>query len=481
MSVGMKRIQTKPFSAGEFRDGVEACPVRNPWDGSTVAEVELAGDDQIRESLASATNAHPILVSLPPFERANLLEKISGGISRKADYLAELITEEVGKPISLSRAEVARAVNTFKISADEARRLEGRLHFQEGYTKTGGEYALLRRFPVSTMLAITPFNFPLNLPAHKLAPALAVGTAVIHKPSRYCPLTALALAEIYQECDVPKGALNVIPCAPNALDALIAGDEVKKISFTGSAEVGWGLKQDCGKKKITLELGGNAAVVVEEAEDLVSVAGRIAKASFAYAGQICISVQRVLVKDSLYDEFLTTLVDFTKSKVKSGNPMDEAVLNGPMISENDLKRIERWVEEARALGAQVLTGGHREGFIYLPTIIRDVPKDAKVWREEAFAPIVCVRPYETFEEAVEEVNDSRFGLQAGYYVKDADKVFYAYDNTVAGAVLINEVPMARIDELPYGGVKDSGFGREGVRSAMDEMTEPRLLVIKPGI
>jgi len=475
----IKPDERRPFVGGKFVDGQGTFRVRNPWDGSIVSEVGLASSENIELALSLAEKAHIELASLKPYERANLLERISQLINDNLEKFAELIVTEVGKPITLARVEVQRAVNTFKIACDEARRLEGELFFQEGYAKTGGEYAILRRFPISTMLAITPFNFPLNLVAHKVAPALAVGTAVIHKPSRYCPLTALLLAKVMSEAGVPAGAYSVIPCAPESLDSLIETDRIKKISFTGSAQVGWHLKNRCGKKKITLELGGNAAVVIEDVDDIKGVAERVAKAAFAYAGQICISVQRVLVNERLYDTFLDALVEFTENNIKSGNPRDEAVLNGPMISEADVVRINDWVTEAVSQGAKVLAGGKREGFVYLPTILVNFPRDAKVWNEEAFAPICCVYPYRTFEEAVNLVNESRFGLQAGYFLKDMDKALYAYDHTEVGAVLINDVPMARIDELPYGGVKDSGFGREGIRSAISEMTEPRLLVLKP--
>ena len=475
----IKPAERKPFIGGKFVDGEGAVRVRNPWDGSIVSEVELASLQNIELALSLAEKAHIELASLKPYERANLLQRISGLIEANLEKFAELITMEVGKPITLARIEVQRAVNTFKIACDEARRLEGQVFFQEAYAKTGGRYAILRRFPLSTMLAITPFNFPLNLVAHKVAPALAVGTSVIHKPSRYCPLTALLLAKVVSESGVPPGAYSVIPCAPESLDFLIETERIRKISFTGSAQVGWDLKNRCGKKKITLELGGNAAVVIEEVDDIKGVAERVAKAAFAYAGQICISVQRVLVKQNLYHNFLNALVEFTENGIKSGDPKDEAVLNGPMISEADVVRIHEWVTEAVNQGAKVLTGGKREGFVYLPTILVDFPRDAKVWNEEAFAPVCCVYPYKSFEEAVRLVNESRFGLQAGYFLKDMDKALYAYDHTEVGAVLINDVPMARIDELPYGGVKDSGFGREGIRSAMEEMTEPRLLVLKP--
>jgi len=408
-----------------------------------------------------------------------LLLAISKLIAERAEELARTITLEAGKPIALSRGEAQRAAGTFRIAADEARRYAGELHLQEAYGASGGKYALIGRFPLTPLLAITPFNFPLNLVAHKVAPALAVGSAVIHKPARYTPLTALMLAQIYADAGVPKGAYNVVPTAPPELEGMIASERVRKISFTGSAEVGWGLKAKCGRKRITLELGGNAAVVIDEVDDIPAIAAHIARGAFAYSGQVCISIQRVFVRDALHDEFTRALVEYTKAEIRSGDPFDEEVLNGPMISAGDVERVGAWVAEAAIAGAKVLCGGDAEGAVFAPTILADAPRDTKVRAEEAFAPLAVVEAYHDFEEAVTKVNDSRFGLQAGYFTHDLDKAHYAFEHTEVGAVLINETPISRLDHLPYGGVKDSGLGREGPRFAMDELTEPRVLVIKP--
>jgi glyceraldehyde-3-phosphate dehydrogenase (NADP+) len=471
--------ETRPFIGGEFVDVKDAFPVTNPYTGETVAEVGRADGGMLDDALGAAEAAREALADLAPYERADLLLRISELIAKRVKELAKVITLEAGKPITLSRGEAQRAVRTFRIAAEEARRYAGELHLQEAYGASGGKYALIGRFPLTPLLAITPFNFPLNLVAHKIAPALAVGSAVIHKPARYTPLTALMLAEIYAKAEVPAGAYNVVPTAPSELEGLIGSERIRKISFTGSAEVGWGLKATCGRKRITLELGGNAAVVVDEVDDIPAVAAHVARGAFAYSGQVCISIQRIFVRDALYDEFARTFVEYTKAEIRSGDPFDEAVLNGPMISQGDLERVRSWVAEAASAGAKVLCGGSAEGAVFSPTILADAPRDSKVWAEEAFAPLAVVEPYRDFEEAVAKVNDSRFGLQAGYFTHDLDKAQYAFEHTEVGAVMINETPISRLDHLPYGGVKDSGFGREGPRFAMDELTEPRVFVVKP--
>ena len=473
--------ETRPFVGGKFVDGAKnTLPVHNPYTGETIAEVGLADAPLLEQAVAAAEAAGAALAVLPPYQRAELLERISQLIAQRAEGLAKLIVLEAGKPIALARGEVQRAVGTFHIAAAEARDYAGELHLQEAYGASGGKYALIGRFPLTPLLAITPFNFPLNLVAHKVAPALAVGAAVVHKPARYTPLTALALAEIYAEAGTPAGALNVVPCAPAELQPLVESERVHKISFTGSAEVGWALKTACGKKRITLELGGNAAVVLDEVDDLASVATQVARAAFAYAGQICISVQRILVQRRIYERFLQALVDCTTRDIRSGDPLNDEVINGPLISPADAERVQAWVDEAVAAGAKLLCGGRAEGSVFAPTLLERTPHHAKVWSQEAFAPLAVIEAYAEFPQAVALVNESRFGLQAGYFTHSLDKAQYAFEHTEAGAVLINETPLARLDHLPYGGVKDSGFGREGPRYAMDELTEPRLLVLKPG-
>lgn len=472
--------ETRPFINGRSVQPAGTFPVRNPFTGEAFAQAGCADKAMLGQALDAAENAGAALAKLAPYERAELLHKISAIILRRADDFAQLIMLEAGKPIALAKAEGQRAAGTFAIAGDEARRYAGELHLQEAYAPSGGKYAIIGRFPVTPVLAITPFNFPLNLTAHKVAPALAVGCAVIHKPASYTPLSALMLAEVYAEAGVPEGAYNVVPCSSAEMGTLTGSERVRKITFTGSPEVGWALKAASGKKRITLELGGNAAVVVDEVNDIAGVAAQVARGAFAYAGQVCISIQRVFVQERLYGEFTLAMIDYTAKSIRSGNPADPEVINGPMISQGDVERVASWVKEAQASGASVLCGGIAQGRVFMPTVISGAPADVKVCAEEAFAPIAVIAPYKDFADAVAMVNNSRFGLQAGYFTHDLDKANYAYENTQAGAVLVNETPIARLDHLPYGGVKDSGFGREGPRAAMDELTEPRLLVTKPG-
>ncbi len=472
--------ETSPFVNGHFVQPAGTFPVRNPYTGEAFAQAGCADRAMLEQALEAAEAAGVMLAKLAPYERAGLLHKISALILQRAEDFARVIMLEAGKPITLAKAEAQRAAGTFAIAGDEARRYAGELHLQEAYAPSGGKYALIGRFPITPMLAITPFNFPLNLTAHKAAPALAVGCAVIHKPASYTPLTALMLAQVYAEAGVPEGAYNVVPCSSAEMGTLTGSERIRKISFTGSPEVGWALKAASGRKKVTLELGGNAAVVVDEVNDIAGVAAQVARGAFAYAGQVCISIQRIFVQERLYGEFTLAMIDYTAKSVRSGNPADPEVINGPMISQNDVERVSSWVKEAQAAGASVLCGGIAQGSVFMPTIIGGAPVEAKVCAEEAFAPIAVIAPYKEFTDAVSMVNNSRFGLQAGYFTHDLDKANYAYENTQAGAVLINETPIARLDHLPYGGVKDSGFGREGPRAAMDELTELKLLVTKPG-
>jgi acyl-CoA reductase-like NAD-dependent aldehyde dehydrogenase len=471
--------EIRPYINGCFIAANAHFPVLNPYSGETIADIGRADKPMLEAALRAAEGAGKALADIPPYKRTELLQRISFLISGRAEYFAQLIMREAGKPITLARSEVKRATDTFAIAADEARRYAGELCLQESYAASGGKYALIGRFPVTPVLAITPFNFPLNLTAHKVAPALAVGCAVIHKPASYTPLTALALAQVYAEAEAPAGAYNVVPAASADIEILVRSERVRKISFTGSAEVGWALKAACGRKRITLELGGNAAVVIEEVDDIAGVARQVAMGAFVYAGQVCISVQRIFVQERLYETFTSELVKATLA-LRSGDPSDPDVINGPMISRKDVARTAQWVAEASAGGAKVLCGGEEDSAVYTPTLIANSPRGAKVRDEEAFAPLAIIEPYGDFCEAVAMVNDSRYGLQAGYFTHNLDKANYAYEHTEAGAVLINETPIARLDHLPYGGVKDSGFGREGPQAAMDELTEPRLFVSKPG-
>jgi acyl-CoA reductase-like NAD-dependent aldehyde dehydrogenase len=385
---------------------------------------------------------------------------------------------EAGKPIRLARAEVDRAVVTFKTAAEEAARLGGEslpLDLTEG---NEGRWGLVQRFPVGPILAITPFNFPLNLVAHKVAPALAAGCPILLKPAPQTPFTALALGEVILKAGWPQEALAVLPLS-NADTAWLAEkeDRIKLVSFTGSSKVGWELKARSGRKRVLLELGGNAALVVHnDWHDLDEAAARTAHAAFGFAGQSCISAQRVFVQRSIFQTFLWKLVEYT-AKLAVGDPSDEATEVGPLIRLSDAERVDTWVKEAVEGGAKLVAGGERRGSVITPAILTGTTTGMKIRDEEVFGPVVVVEPYEDFEEALAAVNHSRYGLQAGLLTRDAGRILTAYRELEVGALIVGDTPNWRLDSMPYGGVKDSGLGREGIRSAIEEMTEPRMLVM----
>jgi glyceraldehyde-3-phosphate dehydrogenase (NADP+) len=392
------------------------------------------------------------------------------------EKFARLITSETGKPISYSRSEVDRSIFTFRYASEEAKRIGGDVLPLDLAPHSRGRLGILRRFPLGPIAAITPFNFPLNLVAHKLAPAIAVGNCFLLKPSSNSPLVSLLLGELLVESGYPEQAINILPCSGSEAEQLIMDERIKLVSFTGSPVVGWPLKGRAGKKKVTLELGGNAAVIVDEGVEIPSVAKRIALGAFGNAGQSCIAVQRVYVHSSLHKDFLTQLVDAARD-TKMGDPFDEATVIGPMINETAAAQIEEWIQEAVTSGAQVRCGGKRVKAMVEPTVLTNVSPDARISCQEAFAPVITVDEFEKIDEAIERANHSDFGLQAVVFTNNFDHILTAYRLLEVGGVVINDYPTFRIDSMPYGGVKDSGFGREGLKYAIEEMTEPKLLVI----
>ena len=414
----------------------------------------------------------------PRWKRREILEDVAAALIEQKERFAQLIVAEAGKPIRLARVEVDRAVLTFKTAAEEAARLGGEslpLDLTEG---NEGRWGLVQRFPVGPILAITPFNFPLNLVAHKVAPALAAGCPIILKPAPQTPFTALALGEVILKAGWNQEALAVLPLS-NADTAWLAEkeDRIKLVSFTGSSKVGWELKAHSGRKRVLLELGGNAALIVHnDWHDLDEAAARTAHAAFGFAGQSCISTQRVFVQRSIFQTFLWKLVEYS-AKLASGNPADEATEVGPLIRLSDAERVENWVKEAVEGGAKLVAGGERRGSMITPTILTGTKPGMKVHDEEVFGPVVVVEPYGDFEEALAAVNHSRYGLQAGLLTRDAGRILTAYRELEVGALIVGDTPTWRLDSMPYGGVKDSGLGREGIRSAIEEMTEPRMLVM----
>ena len=463
---------------GTWRTTASVRKVQNPYDDHVAGEVCQAGASDVEEAIAAATRAFKETRRLPSFQRAEILSGISRRLSERREDFARVITEETGKPISLSRSEVDRSIFTFSIASEEARRIEGTVLPLDLNVQSVGRFGLVRRFPLGPVGAITPFNFPLNLVSHKVAPAIAVGNPLVLKPSSSAPLTALLLAEIVDESSLPKGGFNVIPCLGNEAAQLYRDERIKLVTFTGSPAIGWPIKSQAGKKRVVLELGGNAGVIVESDADLDLALTKILAGAFANAGQSCISVQRIYVHASISGAFLPKLVHGAK-EISMGDPWKETTLVGPMITSQAAQQVEEWIADAVSGGARILCGGKRKGAMFEPTILTDVRPEMNVSCKEIFAPVVIVEEYETFEAALGRVNDSDFGLQAGVFTRDIRNVFKAYEELEVGGVVINDVPTYRIDHMPYGGMKDSGFGREGIRYAMEEMTELKLLAVNP--
>lgn len=466
---------------GEWRKTDRPLKVINPYDNTLAGTTFYAGRDNIKDALESSHRSFEVLKKMPAFKRAGILRKVVEGIKERADELARTITLESGKPIKDARGEVKRAESTFNIAAEEATRLGGEVIPLDIMPGSEGRMGIVRRYPIGVVLGITPFNFPLNLVAHKVAPAMACGNPIIIKPAPKTPLTSIILGEIVTEAGWPEGGLNVVPCTNEDAEWMFSDERIKKLSFTGSANVGWMLKSKAGTKKVTLELGGNAGVIVHSDTDLEHAARRCTVGAFSYAGQVCISVQRIYVHRPVFERFSDLYLDNCGS-VRMGDPMDEMTDLGPMIEEAAAKRTEEWVKEAVFEGAKVLRGGKRKGGNFFePTVLTDTKPSMKVCGSEIFAPVVTLEPYDRFEDAVKEVNSGLYGLQAGVFTKDMGRAFYAYEHIEAGGVIINDIPTYRVDNMPYGGVKMSGAGREGVRYAIEEMTELKLLALKPDL
>ncbi len=410
-------------------------------------------------------------------ERSKILSRIAEGINERRSEFAELITNESGKPIRFSRAEVDRAISTFSIASEEATRINGEVIPLDGVSTGKNRKGIVTRFPLGPIACITPFNFPLNLIAHKVAPAIASGNSFIIKPSPQAPLTSLILGECLLESGLPPGAVSILPTSNACAELLVTDLRIAMLSFTGSARVGWELKQKAGKKKVALELGGNAAVIVDKHADIALAVERCVLGAFAYAGQVCIKVQRIFVHKDVYQQFE---IKFLKacSEVRVGNPLEIDTIVGPMISLGEAERVEQWVKEAVSAGANIACGGGRKSSMFEPTVLDSVTPAMRVCSEEIFGPVVTLKSVNSVEDAVDEANNSRYGLQAGIFSSDVNSIMFAYNHLNVGGVVANDSPSFRVDNMPYGGVKDSGFGREGVRYAIQEMTEPKLLVLE---
>jgi acyl-CoA reductase-like NAD-dependent aldehyde dehydrogenase len=461
---------------GKWIEEGERVEVKSPYDGNVVGQVFQASRAHAEAAIAASVKAFSTTRRLPAFERQRVLRRVAQNITERKEEFARTMTLEAGKPIKASRSEVDRAIFTFTVAAEESTRIYGEYLPLDWQEYTVGRWGMVRRFPLGPVAGITPFNFPLNLVAHKVAPAIAAGCSMVLKPAPQTPLSALLMAEAVQQAGWPDGALNVLPLSNEDAGVLVSDDRLKMISFTGSAAVGWQIKKNAGKKKVVLELGGNAGVIVHSDADLAYAAERCVAGGFAYAGQSCISVQRILVERSVFSKFVELLLAGV-TNLKIGDPLLESTDVGPLIRESDVLRSRDWIKEAIKGGARLLSGGERHGSILEPTVLTGTRQEMKVNCQEIFAPVVTVEPYDTFEAALRQINSSAYGLQAGVFTRDAKLLFNAYEELEIGGLVAGDVPTFRIDHMPYGGIKESGLGREGLRYAIEEMTEPKLLVM----
>ncbi|MBV9625097.1 MAG: aldehyde dehydrogenase family protein [Acidobacteria bacterium] len=464
------------YLAGKWMEEGIPVEIRAPYDGHPLAVVFQGTRQHAEKAVEAAVGAFGSTRRLPAFERQRVLRSIAQHISSRKEEFSRTIAQEAGKPIKAARTEVERAVFTFSVAAEETTRIPGEYLSLDWQQFTAGRWAIVKRFPVGPVVGITPFNFPLNLVAHKVAPAIASGCPIIVKPAPQTPLSSLLLAEAVEQAGLPDGAFNVLPLSNDDAGLLVSDERIKLLSFTGSARVGWDLKRHAGKKKVALELGGNAGVIVHGDADLGWAAERCVTGGFSYAGQTCISVQRILVERPAFTRFRDLLLEGIR-KLQVGDPMDDSTDLGPLIRESDAVRATEWVRDAIEDGATLLSGGKRHGPILEPTVLTGTRPDMKVNREEIFAPVVTLEPYEDFSQALRWINESAYGLQTGVFTRDAGRIFQAFEELEVGGVIAGDVPTFRIDHMPYGGVKDSGLGREGLRYAIEEMTEPRLLVM----
>ncbi len=469
--------ETKSYLvAGRWTTGDESLEVRSPYDGALVATVAKPRTEDVEAAAEAARDAFDQTRKLAVYRRADALVHISTRLRERAEEVAELIARESGKPLKWAKVEAARAAATFRWAAEEIRREPAELMRLDTERALGSRLGLVRRFPLGPVLAITPFNFPINLVAHKVAPALAVGAPIVVKPARQTPLGALFLGELFAETDLPEAMLSILPLAGAEAEKLVRDRRFAKLSFTGSAEVGWRLKSIDVRKAVTLELGGNAAAIVHSDADLERAVEAIAYGGYYQAGQSCVAVQRVLAHENVAAELTERLVARVE-ELRTGDPMHPETDVGPLIDGDALERVSGWVDEAVQAGAEVLTGGKREDPFYRPTVLANTTPDMKVRREEIFGPVVSVSTYRRFEDAIEEVNNSRYGLQAGVFTADLGRALLAHRDIEAGGVIVNDVSAFRADQMPYGGSKESGFGREGLRCAIEEMTQTRILVL----
>ncbi|HKL38459.1 MAG TPA: aldehyde dehydrogenase family protein [Bacteroidales bacterium] len=469
----------KIYQAGSFIQTGTELEVVNPYTQKIFAKTYLAGAGELNQAITRAKEAEKVMQELPSHKRYGILMEISEGIRKNRERLAESLAMQSGKPLKYALGEIDRATQGFIIAAEESKRLPREYMPLDWTPKGEGREGLVRYFPVGLVAGISPFNFPMNLAVHKIAPALASGNPIILKPASSTPLSVLELAEIIDQTDLPKGALSILPMAREAGNQLVTDERIRMLSFTGSPSVGWNMKQQAGKKKVALELGGNAGVIVSESADVKDAVDKCVFGGFAYSGQVCIHAQRIFVHNDIFEAFTNRFIKKVEH-LKKGDPLDRDTDISVLIDKKDADRVEEWVREAIDQGARVLTGGRKEGGFYHPTVLTGTKPSMKVCALEIFGPVVTLEPFNDFNHAVEEVNNSDYGLQAGVFTNNLVEINAAFDRLEVGGVIINHVPTFRVDHMPYGGMKDSGFGREGIKYSIHEMMEPKLLVRDTG-
>jgi glyceraldehyde-3-phosphate dehydrogenase (NADP+) len=465
----------KIYQAGEFVTTNQTLEVENPYTQKVFAQTYLAGKDELERSIKKAKEVEEEMKNLPVYKKYEILMQIAQKIKERKNELAETLVKQAGKPWKYSIGEINRAIQGFTIAAEESKRLP-REYLSIDWTPKGeGKEALIKHFPVGLIAGISPFNFPMNLAVHKIAPAIAAGNPIILKPARTTPLSVLQLAEIIDQTDLPKGAFSVLPMNREAGNQLVTDERIKMLSFTGSPSVGWKMKQEAGKKKIALELGGNAGLIISKTAEIDKAVEKCLIGGFAYSGQVCIHTQRIYVHQDIFKEFSEKFTEKVK-QLKAGDPLKESTDISVLIDQQDADRVEEWVKEAVEQGAKILAGGNKKDGFYEPTVLTNTKNEMKVCSLEIFGPVVTLEPFQNFQQAIDEVNNSDYGLQAGVFTNNLKEMNASFEQLEAGGVIVNDVPTFRVDQMPYGGVKNSGFGREGIKYSIQEMMEPKLLV-----
>ncbi|WCR26908.1 aldehyde dehydrogenase family protein [Paenibacillus thiaminolyticus] len=471
-------MKRRLFINGAWVDTQHYSMLRSPYSGEVIAEIPAAGEEDIEQAIQAAYEARIVMARMPAHQRAAILDRLSRLLEARAGEAARLLALEVAKPIRTAMLEVERTIETYRFAAEEAKRIHGETLPLDASRSGEGRLAYTLREPLGVIGAITPFNFPMNLVAHKVGPAIAAGNAMVLKPASQSPLSSLFIAELLQEAGLPAGALNVVTGSGRLIgERIVTDDRIRMITFTGSPAVGIGIRNQAGLKRVTLELGSNSALIVDKGVRIDDMIERSVTGAFAYQGQVCISLQRVYVHEEVHDEFVDKFIQRTR-QLQIGDPLDPATDISAVISPEDVRRLRDWIEEARQAGATIAAGGYADGNVLHPTVILEAGSKLKVSCQEVFGPLVVINQVKSVDEAIQQVNESRFGLQAGIYTEHVHTALHAADQLHVGGVMINDIPSFRVDHMPYGGVKESGIGREGIKYAIEEMTEMKLVVWK---